>query len=482
MISTEDLEAVAREFEGRELTLEEMSELVDLVTITYQERGYILARAFLPKQDIQDGVLEIAVMEGNIGKIEVTGQSHYSDRVIKRYYEGQLEEGVIKEKDLERALVLTNEVPNVKTDVILKKGEKTGDVDVVVNAKDTSWLTLGAGLNFDYNNYGSPLTSQNRYGASLNLVDHKFGTELFLRGVIGDNVEDSALFLGTYRIPVFKYGTSVELGYLRGNYLVGQNLADLGFDGDTAIFGGKIVHPFIAKKNNSFKFSLGYDHKDSRTKLQGEVSNIDELDVAYFNIDYEGLDRFLGKNIFNFSANFGKLDLFADKPPTRQNPSEHYERFTLSALRIQKLYGYTNLILRGFGQATNDRMVAIEAFVIGGYGTVRGYEPATYLGDSGYTLSAEINFAPPKLADKNVFNQKVGQMIQLAAWFDYGQVFVNEPIPGEPSENYLDGWGFGLRFFFKDRVTFKYDYAIPIQQLADQPSAINYFLISVKAF
>jgi len=118
VISTEDLEAVAKEFEGRELTLEEMSELVDLITITYQERGYILARAFLPKQDIQDGVLEIGVLEGNIGKIEVTGKTHYSDRVIKRYYEGQLEDGVIKEKDLERALVLTNEVPNVKTDVI----------------------------------------------------------------------------------------------------------------------------------------------------------------------------------------------------------------------------------------------------------------------------------------------------------------------------------------------------------------------------
>jgi len=47
VISTEELEAIAKDFEGRDLTLEEMSELVDLITITYQERGFILARALI---------------------------------------------------------------------------------------------------------------------------------------------------------------------------------------------------------------------------------------------------------------------------------------------------------------------------------------------------------------------------------------------------------------------------------------------------
>ncbi|CAB5079807.1 hypothetical protein D3OALGA1CA_37 [Olavius algarvensis associated proteobacterium Delta 3] len=482
VISTKDLEAVAKDFQGRELTLEEMSELVDLITIAYQERGYILARAFLPKQDIQDGVLEIAVMEGNVGKIEVTGKTHYSDRVIKRYYEGQLEDGVIREQGLEKALILTNELPNVKTDVILKKGEETGDVDVVLNAKDTSWLTLGMDLNFDYNNYGSPLTSQNRYGAAMNVVDHKFGTELFLRGVTGDNVEDSSLFLANYTIPVLNYGTQIDLGYLTGNYLVGQSLADLGFNGRTTIFGGKVSHPLIIKRNRSLKFTLGYDHKDAKTVIQDQVTNIDELDEAFISFDYESLDRFLGKNLFSISANFGKLDLFQSQPPTRQNPNEHFERYTLNALRIQKLFGYTNLILRGAGQVTNDRLVAIEAFVIGGYGTVRGFDPATYLGDSGYTLSAEINFPPPLLAEKILFNQKVAQLVQLAAWFDHGQVYINDPLPGEVTENYLDGYGFGIRLFYKDRFTFRYDYAIPYRQIPGQSAAINYFLFSVKAF
>ena len=243
-----------------------------------------------------------------------------------------------------------------------------------------------------------------------------------------------------------------------------------------------MTHPFIAKRNRSLKFTLGYDHKDSKTKIQDEVTNIDELDAAFFTVDYESLDRYLGKNLFSFSGVFGKLDLFQDKPPTRQNPSEHYERFTLSALRIQKLFGYNNLILRGTGQFTNDRLVAIETFVIGGYGSVRGFDPATFLGDSGFTLSAEINFAPPGLAEKNVFNQKVAQVIQLAAFYDYGQIYVNDPLPGEITQSHLDGYGLGLRLFYKDSFTFKYDYAIPVRQIPGQSSAINYFLFSLNIF
>ena len=49
VIDTATLEKVTEPYRDRELTLGEMSELVDLVTITYQERGYILARAYLPK-------------------------------------------------------------------------------------------------------------------------------------------------------------------------------------------------------------------------------------------------------------------------------------------------------------------------------------------------------------------------------------------------------------------------------------------------
>jgi len=89
VIDTDTLNKVIEPFKDRELTLEEMSELTDLLTMTYQEKGYILARAYLPEQEIQDGILKITIAEGKIGKIKVSGYTHYKADVIKRYFEQQ---------------------------------------------------------------------------------------------------------------------------------------------------------------------------------------------------------------------------------------------------------------------------------------------------------------------------------------------------------------------------------------------------------
>ncbi|MBW2144922.1 MAG: hypothetical protein JRG75_11100, partial [Deltaproteobacteria bacterium] len=69
VIDTQTLQEKVDTFKDKELTLEEMGEVADLVTIVYQEAGYILARAYLPEQEVQKGVLTIAVQEGKIGKV-----------------------------------------------------------------------------------------------------------------------------------------------------------------------------------------------------------------------------------------------------------------------------------------------------------------------------------------------------------------------------------------------------------------------------
>jgi len=107
VIDTEALQKVVKDFVNRELTLEDMSELADLVTMTYQERGYILARAYLPEQEIQSGILKIAIAEGRIGKVVVSGKTHYHDRVVKRFFKKQEAHKVVNEALLEKGLLYT---------------------------------------------------------------------------------------------------------------------------------------------------------------------------------------------------------------------------------------------------------------------------------------------------------------------------------------------------------------------------------------
>jgi hemolysin activation/secretion protein len=482
VIDSETLQKAAADYVGRELTLEEMGELVDRITITYQEKGYILARAYLPKQDITDGTLQIAVMEGNIGKIEVGGKTHYDDDLVKGYFEGQLKEGVVKESALEKGLLLANELPDLNTNVVLRRGEEAGDVDVVVNTEDSSRMTLGLEVGFDYNNFGTELTSKNRYGTTIRVVDHNFGTITNIRGVMGDTIQDSGLGSVDFSVPVGSYGTRVSGSYLYGNYIVGQNFADLGLDGNTSIGGAKVSHPLILEKNQNLNFTFGWDHKKTTNFILDQERSIDELDVFYLTFSFDNLDRFLGKNIFTFGGFFGELDQDQRISPSRDNADRHYEYANASYARVQKLFGYTNLFFRIAGQATNDRLLPIEQFVIGGYGTVRGYEPSLYLGDSGYTYTAELMFAPPLLAEEAIFGYRVAQLFQLALFYDDGQVFISEPETGEVTPRHLTGWGGGFRFFFKDRFYFKYDVGFPIIRVPNSDKVYQYVQLGYQLF
>ena len=65
------------------------------------------------------------------------------------------------------------------------------------------------------------------------------------------------------------------------------------------------------------------------------------------------------------------------------------------------------------------------------------------------------------MGDKVLFNQRIGQTVQLALWFDTGGVFITDTLPGEEKDQYLSGYGGGIRLYYKDRFTFRFDLAFP---------------------
>jgi hemolysin activation/secretion protein len=394
VIDTETLQQIAQPFKNTKMTLDDMSSLTDLITMAYQERGYILARAFLKEQEVKDGVLSISIAEGRVGKIEVSGNKYYRDQVIKRYFQQQEAHGVVKESLLEKGLLMTNEIPKVKTNVILKEGEKPGEVDVVLNAEEAPTLTFGVEMGIDYNNYGTDYVGKNRYGASLKLNDHYLGSTLSVRGIFGDNVEDSAFGSVDFAIPVNRYGTKLSVGYLESSFAVGEELVDLGLGGESQFYGAQILQPILKKKNMNMALSLVWDHKysenTSEETTEEDVLSVDESDRVGAALSFDNLDRFLGKNIISLEFFTGKVnpnlnsdgDYVTSRGEFGTEVDKYFNKLLLRVARIQKLYGYTNLMFRGSGQYSRERLLPFEQFGIGGFGTVRGYNTSLFLGSS----------------------------------------------------------------------------------------------------
>jgi len=481
VISTEELSAAVKDYLGQPLTMEEMGELTDQITMVYQEKGFILARAYLPEQEIADGELKIAIAEGRLGKIKVVGDTPYHDRVVKRYFGSQEKLGVVKESELEKGLVLSNEIRKTKTDIVLKEGEKPGEVDMAVNVKDSHVLTFGLDAGLDYNNFGSRFTSRNRFGGTVNIYDHFWGSELRVRGVVGDSIDDSALVTGDWRIPINRLGTRLEAHYVAANYLIGEGLEFMGLGGDTEIYGVRAVHPVITKKNMRLELSGGIQHKNVQSQITGDL-RVDVTNTLHVGFNFDNLDRFLGKNIVFFDYRHGHLEPQKDHPWSDTSAAASYQIVKLDLARIQKIYGYTSLLARGSGQYTTERLVSSEQVGIGGYGSVRGHEPASNIGDAGYTLSGELMFAPPFTEERKLFGLRATQVLQLALFYDFGQIYVNDPPPGVNNTETLAGMGAGFRIFYKDRFVFKYDIGFPVNKFDGQDSAIHYFLGSINFF
>ena len=302
-----------------------------------------------------------------------------------------------------------------------------------------------------------------------------------LRLVSGNSVEDSGLLSTDWTIPVNSYGTKLFFNYLHGNYAVGQDLADLGMKGRTQIYGGSISHPFLKKKNMNFSANFDYKYKYNKNVILGQTRSIDELNMYTVALNFDNLDRFLGKNIFSLAYSWGQLEPDLKLSTSRIPVDETFDKYNLNYARIQKIYGYTNIMLRAGAQYSDKRLVPIEQAGLGGYGSVRGYDPSLYLGDSGFNLSAEVMFAPPYLAEKTFFGQRLAQLVQFAVFYDYGGVFVTDADSTESTE-FLTGYGAGIRLFYKNWFTFKYDMGFPKEGKEGKPNRFEYFQFSFNMF
>ena len=122
VISQAELEAVTQPSVGRSLTLTGLEEVAADVAALYKQKGYTLATAYVPQQQIRFGVVTIAILEGRVEEIFVTGNQHYSTEFIRGSFAKAMEDKVVRNVALERALLLLNEYPNLKVSALLEPG------------------------------------------------------------------------------------------------------------------------------------------------------------------------------------------------------------------------------------------------------------------------------------------------------------------------------------------------------------------------
>jgi len=450
-----ELGSIVAPYVGKEMDLTELEKVADVVTAEFRDRGYSLARAYIPAQEIKDGIVEIAVLEGRAGEIIVKGNKNYSGEFIKRGFTPVVRDGAVKQRSLEKSLLVLNEYPDLKATAVLEAGKEPGMTDIVVTVEDK----LPLHLVLDYDNFGTESVSKNRFGMEVNLGRFLIveGSSLSLRGVIGSDPKNYHYGRVSYLLPINGYGT--KLGFLGygGDFDVGQALSEFNITATTWGYGPYLTHPFVKTRTQNLTGEFGFESKDATQWLLGSLFSRDKLRMLRVGLNYDWIDS-TGRNFISLSVFQGLEEAFGgmennDPQSSRPGADNRFTKAYFNWARVQRIVDRVSLILRGSGQASTRPLVVTEQFFIGGADSVRGYPPGEFLGDDGYNVSTELRVSP-------LPNQEI---LQLAFFVDHGGVSIKDPPAGVKKYHQLTGAGYGFRLSLPYNINGRFDVGFPVK-------------------
>ena len=429
--------------DGLEVTLGILHLIAQEINSLYAMEGYVLTRAYVPEQEIENGVVTIQVVEGKLGEIEVTGNEKFKEEDIQARLQPLRGDPALKESTLEKYLLGLNAIQGLKVKAVLKPGEVFGTSDLTLQTEESRTYRIA----FDADNFGSRFTGEQRYGLTGEVGSlFVLGDRLFIRGVKSN--EDQNYINPSYSIPIGPYGTTFSLSYIFTEFNLGGELAVLNAGGRANIFTADISHSLFQTRSSEFHLSLGGEMRNFENRLAGAPSSDDKLRDAYIAAGGFFKDSLRARTFYNLrlQQGFSESDV-SDPLNSRFQGRGDALISSFDITRYQSAFiGKTFLIMAAKGQVVSKRVLSPDQFAIGGFGSVRGYPLAEAAGDNGYFVSAElvVPFPFKVTVIENPRKIQLDQVLSLFAFLDHGKVFIKDRQPGE-NDKRLSGVGLGVR-------------------------------------
>ena len=203
--------------------MNELQEPVERLTSFYRERGYLLAQAFLPVQNIDDsGEIWIQILEANWGEIAINNQSNIAESVIAKQIK-DLKPGTVIHRDaVELASMYLADLPGINAQMKVRSGRSLGSSDLQIDIQPSE-PSAGA---FNVDNHGNAYTGRNRFGLYQQFFNPFGQGDSASMHVMttGENLASARFSYETlFRIPAFSLGIAAS----RFEYQLGDSARSL---------------------------------------------------------------------------------------------------------------------------------------------------------------------------------------------------------------------------------------------------------------
>jgi len=414
-------EGVFAPHRNKELSLKDINDIGEQITKIYKEKGYMMARAVIPKQDIgEEGVLSIQVVVGRYGKISLTNGTPIADAVVKGTLESTLEKGeAIKQGDVERAILLVGDMPSAQIPkALIYEGESFGTSDFEFGVeKGERWGGYVGG-----DNYGSKLTGRYRLSAGLDVnAPFAIADKVSLFGMVS-NKADIKNGRAAYAFPIYYDGLRGEVSYAKTDYELGEEYKGLDAVGEASIFEGALSYPLVRSQYENLYLKFSYAAKELSDEIRAVNNKIPKrIDVAALGASYDKYTTIFGLNTYVGAAlnvYHGKLKIKDDAQEALNRAGADtvgsYSKADLALLLGVYVSDTVSFVGSVKAQKTlnNKNLDGTEQMSISGLSGVRGYPDSEYSADNGYVLGLEANYKLPPL---------IGIIHNVGLFFDNGR-------------------------------------------------------------
>ncbi len=373
LLPPEQLQAALSDLIGQELGLSGLRKAAARITEIYRDHGYFLARAYLPTQDIANGVVRIAVLEGQYGAVETGG----SPRLEQQHAQGILDAHQvaagqpIERSALERSLILLEQRGGAPVQAVMQPGATVGTSHMVVEAPAGPLFSgqLGA------DNYGNRYSGQNRATALLNLNSPRGVGDLASLWLMKSR--DSDAVFAAYQTPVGHHGLTLGASYSQFNYQLCCEFAPLDQEGYAKVFGLQARYPLILTQRQIMNAGLALENK--RLKDSSALGELSDKDANVVSLSLDGVAATAsGQNRYQVALVAGDLDISGPPAYVQANAAtvDTAGRYFKLRGEYQYLHFLDNghrLLLRLSGQASDRNLDSSEKFLLGGVNGIRAY-------------------------------------------------------------------------------------------------------------
>ena len=470
-IKSKVLESIGSDVIDHEIYFEDLLTYALRISRYYQSKGYLTSYAYVPAQQIKDGVVTICIVESTVGDVEVTGNKWARTWYLKNVMMGRdgLREGsVFNARALQGALREMNEETYMQAQSTISKNGDDTKIDLEVRDK------FPLKFNFSWDDYGRTYTGVQRASFLLGLDNLTgFGDKIYGGTILSSG---STGVLAGYSIPVSPYGTRVSFDYSNSNINLGGPYRFLNVKGRSQSIGVRVTHPIIRNAKTDVVVYTGIDFVDADTYSKRLNYTLSDYKLYVIRSGIRGIrddkyGRWLGT--LGVDVGLGGTSKLA-------TPSDGtFVKIVAGATRVHRLWGRVIGLVRVNGQYSPNKLFAVEQMQMGGPYTLRGYQPAELIGDYGVTGTVEVRTPIPGF--KKILPKKlkfVDDRVRLAAFYDFGWIKENGHIYNYP-QNFLHSVGFGSYINLTDWLSMQFGVGFPLgTKYYDESTARFYFGIN----